>query len=159
MTFPCQGGRVVGDTAVIVVAGVAGSGKSTLGRELATAMRVPLLDLDAVTNPLLDRMVGPVLPTHWLATPHGELIRKGRYAALRAVARDVVASAGCAVLVAPFTEELTGGAAWEKLAAAVAPAEIRVLDLHGDPALLAARRATRAEPRDAHRPGEATDVA
>ncbi|HEX3259268.1 MAG TPA: HAD-IA family hydrolase [Pseudonocardia sp.] len=159
MTYPCQGGRVAGDTGVVVVAGVAGSGKSTLGRELAAAMRVPLLDLDAVTNPLLDRMVGPVLPTHWLAAPHGELIRKGRYAALRAVARDVVASAGCAVLVAPFTEELTGGAAWEELAAAVAPAEIRVLDLHGDPALLAARRATRAEPRDAHRPGEATDVA
>jgi sugar-phosphatase len=146
----------VGDTAVVVVAGVAGSGKSTLGRELATAMRVPLLDLDAVTNPLLDRMVGPVLPTHWLAAPHGQLIREGRYAALRALARDVVATAGCAVLVAPFTAELTGGAAWAELAAAVAPAEIRVLHLHGDPALLAARRAMRGEPRDTHHPGDAT---
>src|SRR4051794_41861339 len=94
MTFTCQGGRVVGDTAVVVVAGVAGSGKSTLGRELATAMRVPLLDLDTLTNPLLDRMVGPVLPAHWLAAPHGELIREGRYAALRAGARDVVGAAG-----------------------------------------------------------------
>jgi len=146
----------VGDTAVVVVAGVAGSGKSTLGRELATAMRVPLLDLDAVTNPLLDRMVGPVLPTHWLAAPHGQLIREGRYAALRALARDVVATAGCAVLVAPFTAELTGGAAWAELAAAVAPAEIRVLHLHGDPALLAARRAMRGELRDTHHPGDAT---
>jgi len=149
----------VGDTGVVVVAGVAGSGKSTLGRELAAAMRVPLLDLDAVTNPLLDRMVGPVLPTHWLAAPHGELIREGRYAALRAVARDVVATVGYAVLVAPFTEELTGGAAWAELAEAVAPAEMRVLYLHGDPALLAARRTTRGEPRDAHRPGDATDGA
>ena len=121
----------MGDTAVVVVAGVAGSGKSTLGRELATAMRVPLLDLDAVTNPLLDRMVGPVLPTHWLAAPHGELIREGRYAALRAVARDVVVTAGSAVLVAPFTEELTGGAAWAELAEAVAPAEMRVLMIFG----------------------------
>ena len=146
----------MGDTAVVVVAGVAGSGKSTLGRELATAMRVPLLDLDAVTNPLLDRMVGPVLPTHWLAAPHGQLIREGRYAALRALARDVVATAGCAVLVAPFTAELTGGAAWAELAAAVAPAEIRVLHLHGDPALLAARRAMRGELRDTHHPGDAT---
>ena len=146
----------MGDTGVVVVAGVAGSGKSTLGCELATAMRVPLLDLDAVTNPLLDRMVGPVLPTHWLAAPHGQLIREGRYAALRALARDVVATAGCAVLVAPFTAELTGGAAWAELAAAVAPAEIRVLHLHGDPALLAARRAMRGEPRDTHHPGDAT---
>ena len=147
----------MGDVAVVVVAGVAGSGKSTLGRALATALGLPLLDLDAVTNPLLDRLVGQVLPTHWLAAPHGELIREGRYAALRAVAGDVVATAGGAVLVAPFTAELAGGAAWAELVAAVAPAEIHVVHLDGDPALLAARRATRGAPRDAHRPG--ADVA
>jgi sugar-phosphatase len=144
----------VGDIAVVVVAGVAGSGKSTLGRELATAMRLPLLDLDAVTNPLLDRLVGPVLSTHWLAGPHAEVIRDGRYAALRAVAGDVVATAGGAVLVAPFTEELTDGAAWAELAAAVAPAEIRVVHLDAAPELLALRRTERGASRDGHRPDD-----
>src|SRR6185437_16887052 len=104
-----------GPLGTIAVAGAAGSGKSTLGRALATALGLPLLDLDAVTNPLLDRLVGPVLPAHWLAAPHGELIREARYAALRAVAHDVVATAGGAVVVAPFTAELTGGSEWTAL--------------------------------------------
>src|SRR4051794_31486914 len=155
MTLPCQGGLPVGGSVVIALAGVAGSGKSTLGRALAGELRLPLLDLDAVTNPLLDRLVGPVLSTHWLAAPHGELVRAGRYAALRAVAHDVVATAGGAVVVAPFTAELTGGPAWAELVAAVAPAEIRVVHLDGDPALLARRRAVRGAPRDAHRPDHA----
>jgi sugar-phosphatase len=145
----------VGERVVIAVAGVAGSGKSTLGRALAGELRLPLLDLDAVTNPLLDRLVGPVLSAHWLAAPHGELVRGARYAALRAVAHDVVATAGGAVLVAPFTAELTGGPAWAELVAAVAPAAIRVVHLDGDPALLARRRAVRGAPRDAHRPDHA----
>jgi mannitol-1-/sugar-/sorbitol-6-phosphatase len=157
MTRACQGARLAEEAFVIAVAGVAGSGKSTLGRALAAALHLPLLDLDAVTNPLLDRLVGPVLPGHWLAAPHGELIREGRYAALRAVARDVVATAGGAVLVAPFTAELAGGTAWRELAAAVAPAEVRVVHLDGDPALLARRRAERGAPRDAHRPADAAE--
>jgi sugar-phosphatase len=155
MTRACQGGRPADEVFVIAVAGVAGSGKSTLGRALAAALHLPLLDLDAMTNPLLDRLVGAVLPGHWLAAPDGELIREGRYAALRAVARDVVGTAGGAVLVAPFTAELAGGTAWRELAAAVAPAEVRVVHLDGDPALLARRRAERGAPRDAHRPADA----
>ncbi len=150
MTLRCQGGP----PRTVVVAGVAGSGKSTLGRLLATALRLPLLDLDAVTNPLLDRLVGPVLAAHWLAPPHGELVREGRYAALRAVAHDVVATAGGAVLVAPFSAELTGGRAWAELVAAVAPTELGVIYLDGDPELLARRRAARGEPRDRHRPDD-----
>jgi mannitol-1-/sugar-/sorbitol-6-phosphatase len=40
----------------VAVAGVAGSGKSTLGRALARALGAPLLDLDSLTNPLLDAL-------------------------------------------------------------------------------------------------------
>lgn len=148
MTLPCQGGH----PGTVAVAGVAGSGKSTLGRALATALHLPLVDLDAVTNPLLDRLVGPVLPAHWLAAGHGGLVREGRYAALRTVAHDVVTTAGGAVLVAPFTAELAGGSAWAELAAAVAPTGLRVLYVDGDPELFARRRAARGASRDAHRP-------
>ena len=148
MTLACQGGPPV----TLAVAGAAGSGKSTLGRALATALRLPLVDLDAVTNPLLDHLVGSVFPAHWLAAPHGELVREGRYAALRAVAHDVVATAGGAVLVAPFTAELTGGSEWTALLAAVAPTELQVVHIDGDPELLARRREARGAARDAHRP-------
>jgi mannitol-1-/sugar-/sorbitol-6-phosphatase len=144
-------GRDAGPLAV-AVAGVAGSGKSTLGRALAAGLRLPLLDLDSITNPLLDRLPGSALDGHWLASPHRAAIRDGRYAALRAVARDAVATAGGAVLVAPFTAEIAGGPDWRRLAGSVAPAEVRLIHLRGDAELLAARRAARGEPRDAHRP-------
>lgn len=133
------------------MAGVAGSGKSTLGRAIAVAMRLPLLDLDALTNPLLDRLADGASPGHWLSSPHSAAIRDGRYAALRAVARDVVATSGGAVLVAPFTAEMRGGPEWAGLVGSVAPSELRLIHLRGAAELVAARRAARGEPRDAHR--------
>lgn len=136
---------------VIGVSGPAGSGKTTLARNLATELRAPLLDLDALTTPLLDRLHGPVFTEHWLSPTHRDAVRDARYAALRSTAADVVASAGTTVLVAPFTAELTGGAAWRELTAALAPAELRMVNLRGDPELFARRRAGRGAARDAHR--------
>lgn len=139
----------------VAVAGAAGSGKSTLGRALAASLRLPLVDLDAVTTPLLDALGDEVFGGHWLTSPHAGAIRDGRYAALRAVARDAVATAGGVVLVAPFTAELAGGEEWQLLQDAVAPASLRVIHVEGDPALFAARRAARGEARDEHRPDTA----
>lgn len=141
----CQPAEAV----VVAVAGVAGSGKSTLGRALATALEAPLLDLDSMTNPLLDALPAEALGGHWLASPHSAVIRDGRYAALRAVARDTVATARRAVLVAPFTEELRGGPAWERLVDATGV--LAMVYLTGDDDLFAARRDGRAESRDQHR--------
>jgi sugar-phosphatase len=139
------------DPFVVAVAGVAGSGKSTLGRALAATLTAPLLDLDSVTNPLLDRLPVDSIGGHWLASPHSGTIRAGRYAALRAVARDTVTTAGRAVLVAPFTAELLGGEEWDLLGEAVRPADLCMVHLTGDEDLFAARRARRAESRDRHR--------
>lgn len=154
MARGCQADRY----RTVAVSGVAGSGKSTLGRGVAAALQLPLLDLDTLTNPLLDRLQHAIGHDHWLTSPQAATIREARYAALLAVAREVVATAGGAVLVAPFTAELRGGPQWLALVEAVAPSPLRLLHLRGDPELLAARRAGRGEPRDAHRPPDGAPV-
>lgn len=148
MPSPCQ----IPDSLAVVVAGTAGSGKSTLGRAIAESLRAPLVDLDSVTTPLLETLPAEILGGHWLTSPHAAAIRAGRYAALRATAADALSTAGRVVVVAPFTAELTGGAEWEALVAALAPAEPHVVHVDGDPAVLVSRRSLRGASRDAHRP-------
>ena len=148
MPSPCQ----IPDPLAVVVAGTAGSGKSTLGRAIAESLRAPLVDLDSVTTPLLETLPAEILGGHWLTSPHAAAIRAGRYAALRATAADALSTAGRVVVVAPFTAELTGGAEWEALVAALAPVEPHVVYVDGDPGVLASRRSLRGASRDAHRP-------
>lgn len=148
MPSSCQ----MSEPLAVVVAGTAGSGKSTLGRALAIALRAPLVDLDSVTTPLLDALPGDALGGHWLTSPHAAAIRAGRYAALRATAADALATTGRVVVVAPFTAELSGGTEWNALREALSPAEPRVVHVDGDPAVLASRRSSRGASRDAHRP-------
>jgi sugar-phosphatase len=132
---------------VWVLAGPAGSGKSTLGRALATRCGAVLLDLDTVTNPLLDSLGSVLAPGgHWNDPARRHDLRPARYATLLAVAADQVADE--IVLVAPFTAELRGGEEWARLLAALSPAVPRVVWLDGSPALYEARRTARGEPRD-----------
>lgn len=149
MPSSCQ----IPDPLAVVVAGTAGSGKSTLGRAIAETLRAPLVDLDSVTTPLLDALPADAFGGgHWLTSPHAPAIRAGRYAAMLATAADAIATAGRAVIVAPFTSELSGGEEWQALVAALAPAAPHVVHVGGDPAVLASRRAARGASRDAHRP-------
>ncbi len=133
---------------VLVVAGPAASGKSTVGRELARRTGAVLLDLDTLTNPLLDGLqVGA--PGHWNRPDLRPVVRPARYAVLLAVAREQADLGHDLVLVAPFTAELAGGPAWERLRAAVAPAEPTVVWLQLPPEVLAERMRARGEARDA----------
>ena len=91
--------------------------------------------------------------THWnSAGPHSERIRAGRYAVVRAAARDLVQLGQRPVLVAPFTRELTGAPEWTLLVNELSPAATKVIHVDGSPELLARRRAARGADRDAHRP-------
>jgi sugar-phosphatase len=134
------------------VAGPAGSGKSTLGRGVAATAGATLLDLDTITNPLLDAL-GDRLAAggHWNDDALRDLVRPARYACLLAAARDQRATGLDLVLVAPFTAELAGGPEWTALCDAVAPAEPRMVWLDADAELLRERVAARGEPRDAGR--------
>ncbi len=139
--------------AVVAIAGSAGSGKTTLGRALASALGRPILDLDTLTNPLLDRLPLRGVDGHWNTDgPHRVAVRDARYAVLRSAAGDLVAVGQSPILVAPFTAELSGGDAWRALVDAVAPASVTVIHLTGTPELLESRRAHRGADRDRQRP-------
>lgn len=148
---------------IVVVAGPAGSGKTTLGRALARTLRLPLLDLDTITNPVLDGVGAladhdwPAGATHWNDAALRPTVRPARYAALLATLADQRDAGVGAVLVAPFTAELRGGEEWDALveAAGVVP---RVVWLRADAATLADRRAGRAADRDAHIVDAPSDV-
>jgi sugar-phosphatase len=133
-----------------VVAGPAGSGKSTLGRALARRLAAPLLDLDTVTNALLDGLFAATgAAGHWNDDAHRARVRPARYATLLALAAEQVRVGLDVVLVAPFTAETRDGAAWERLGEALAPAEPMLLWLDAPADVLAARVRARGEPRDA----------
>lgn len=152
MRASCQAEAARTDSGpVIAVAGVAGSGKTTLGRALARHLGLPILDLDTLTNPLLDSLSDTDDDSrHWLVDSDPKL-RAGRYAALLAAAADMVAVGSGVVLVAPFTAELTGGDDWDRLCRAVSPAPVEVLYLSGPAALMRQRRRARGAARDAFR--------
>jgi sugar-phosphatase len=98
---------------LFMIAGPAGSGKTTLGVALAERLGAPYLDLDDVTVDLVarfrhdhpDRGEAEVL----LA------LRDRRYAELVQAARRLLASGGSSdvVLIAPFTAEIASTQRWE----------------------------------------------
>lgn len=100
----------------LLVAGPAGSGKSTLGAELARQLPASLLDQDVLTNPLVavvQRLlgVGENLDDARLR----ELVRGPRYDVLLDAAGDQLRCGVHAVLVAPFTAEAAHEDRWEQV--------------------------------------------
>ncbi|WP_196073322.1 AAA family ATPase [Nakamurella alba] len=134
---------------VYVVAGPAGSGKSTLGRSLAKVTGAVLVDQDIATNPLMDQIArlvgaGDDLDHPALRGP----VRQARYQCIIDVAVDNRRLGRSVVLVAPFTGEVTDPARWLALAAQLAPARVVLVWVTVPPEVAWERRQRRNLARD-----------
>ena len=95
---------------VFMIAGAAGSGKTTFGCALAKRLAIPLLDLDEVTAPLVEafRAAHPELDE---AGALGA-VRDDRYRVLQRAAVLTTSTVGSVILTAPFTSEISSPEQW-----------------------------------------------
>lgn len=134
---------------LIAVAGIPGSGKTTIGRAAARLLGAALLDLDVLTNPLLQRLSDAVGADGFLGHPAlGGATRRARYECLAGVAADLLTGGLPVVAVAPFTDELAESPQWQAFCA-LAHAPTALLVQVQVPAEVAVdRRRRRGLPRD-----------
>jgi len=95
---------------VFVIAGAAGSGKTTFGRALAKRLAILLLDLDDVTAPLVERFRA-AHPQHDEAEALRRL-RDDRYRELQRAAVMATSNGQSVVVTAPFTSEVSSPERW-----------------------------------------------
>lgn len=120
--------RAKAGTVVVVVAGPAGSGKTTASRLLARQLRAVHLDKDALTRPLLE------VALRSAGIPAGDResdfyvteCRTAEYETLTSTALDVVTGGLSVVLDAPFGSELASESWWTWFAGEVATRGARV---------------------------------
>jgi predicted kinase len=126
---------------VIVVAGAAGSGKSTVAALVARALPAALLDIDVTFGPVV-----PLLAGHSRAAARAAI-----YEALVDTAVHAARAGASVVIAAPFTRERRDPRAWERLCdrCADAGAEAVLVWLRTPEATLIERLATRGAGRDA----------
>jgi predicted kinase len=140
---------------VLVVAGPAGSGKSTLGRSLAALLGAAVLDQDVATNPLMAQIAeivgaGDDLDHPALRGP----VRDARYRCLVDVAADNARVGTPAVMIAPFTAEVTDAARWTELVGLLGT-RTELVWVTVPPEVAWARRQQRGLPRDVAAAGPA----
>lgn len=141
---------------VYVVAGPAGSGKSTLGRALAGVTGAVVLDQDIATNPLMAQLALLVAAGDDLDHPalRGP-VRQARYQCIIDLAVDNGRLGRDVVMIAPFTAECTDRQAWLELTRQLAPAQVRLVWVTVPPEVALARRIRRNLSRDAAAAGSA----
>lgn len=110
----------------VAVTGAPGAGKTSTAQELARLLGAALLDLDTLTNPLLDLLVeelgGNGNAYDGVDPAVAARLRTARYACLLGAAQDCLRTGTPVVLVAPFTAERSDPAAWAALGKQLAAA-------------------------------------
>lgn len=135
---------------VVLLSGWPGSGKSTVGRTLASRLSAALVDQDTVTGPLVAVVADMVGVQDLDDVRLAGLTRDARYEAVAAVAEENLHAGIPVVLVAPFSRERRDLRAWEALdtrlrAAGGSPL---LVWLHLDPLAAVGRLQARGAPRD-----------
>jgi mannitol-1-/sugar-/sorbitol-6-phosphatase len=133
--------REIRNQTVVVVAGAAGSGKSTVAAVAARALPAALIDIDVT--------FGPIVPL--LAGHSHRVVRGAIYEALVDTAANAARAGAHVVIAAPFTRERRDPLAWEQLCerCAEAGAEAVLAWMRVPGATLIERLAARAADRDA----------
>lgn len=150
--MPGYGAAVTGAPPLpcVLVTGAPASGKTVLGRALATRLGATLLDLDVATAPLTTVIARLVGQDDLDGTELARTTRAARYETLTALAEDNLRARHPVVLVAPFTTERREPAAWARLSGRLGAAGGRpvLAWLRTEPALLLGRLRARAADRD-----------
>ena len=133
--------REIRTQTIVVVAGAAGSGKSTVAAVVARALPAALLDIDVTFGP-----IAPLLAGH-----RGGVVRGAIYEALAETAASAARAGAHVVIAAPFTRERRDPLAWENLSDrwGQAGAEAVLAWMRVPGATLIERLAARAAERDA----------
>jgi predicted kinase len=119
-------------------------------------MGAALLDLDSMTNPLVDVVARLTGASDYGDPQLAELTRDARYECLVRVASDCLQAGAPAILIAPFTTERQHSSAWDRLEAQLADAggEVRLVWLRIEPDLLIERVVARGATRDEKKIGD-----
>ena len=137
------------DPIAVIVTGPAGSGKTTLGRELARLLRAGLLDQDVLTGPLtavIGEMTGAGDDLDDPAMTGA--VRTARYDAVLDAAQENLRLGLPVVLTAPFTRETADPAGPAALARRLSAGRVAVVRVQVPPGVARARRSARDLPRD-----------
>lgn len=137
----------------LVVTGPPGAGKSTTATAAARRLGAGVLDLDSMTNPLVETVATALGVADFGDPRFAELTRTARYECLLRTAEDCLAAGVSVALIAPFTRETRDSERWRELADRLSRAggEPVLVWVSVTPEVLAERVRTRGAARDAEK--------